>query len=52
MSGSQLALPVSAVLLATIREPASSVAVDLVPPAPEIGLMGFGVILDTAISSD
>ena len=52
MSGSQLALPVSAVTLATVREPASRVAVDLVPPAPKVGLVSLGVVLDTAVSSD
>jgi len=52
MLGSQLALPVRAVLLPTVGEPASRVAVDLVPPVTECGLVLLGVVLDTAVSSD
>jgi hypothetical protein len=52
MQVSQLALLYATVLEATVCEPTSGVTVDAVPPGLKIGLMGFGVITDTTISSD
>ena len=52
MQVSQLALLYSTVLETTICEPASGITVDAIPPGLKVGLMGFGVITDTTISSD
>jgi hypothetical protein len=52
MRGSYLALLDATVFGATIGKPSARITVNAVPPVLKVGLMDFGVVGNTTVSSD